>query len=193
MANLTLVNFVLSIALAFFSGSLPLAVWIGRLAGVDIRTVGDGNPGATNVVRAAGIGWGMLAFCAEFSKAAVPVGITYMVFGWQGFEAIPIALAPSLGHAFSPFLNFKGGKALATMLGAWIGTTLWIMPTILLMMLVFMYTVIKPKRDVWAVLPAIGAGFIWLIFIDWNLVLLIVLAIQLCFVLYTHQSEVVHG
>ena len=184
------INVILWTIIAFICGSLPFAVWIGRLAGVDIRTVGDGNPGATNVVRAAGIGWGMLAFCVEFSKAAVPVGITYMIFGWQGYEAVPIAIAPSLGHAFSPFLNFKGGKALATMLGAWIGTTLWIMPTILLMMLVFMYTVIKPKRDVWSVIPPIGAGYIWLTFIDWNPVLLIILTLQLGLVLYTHRSEV---
>ncbi|MFK7805464.1 MAG: glycerol-3-phosphate acyltransferase [Anaerolineae bacterium] len=182
-------NIILWASIAFACGSLPLAVWIGRLAGVDIRSVGDGNPGATNVLKAAGAGWGMLAFCAEFSKAAVPVGIIYMIFGWHGYEVIPIALAPSLGHAFSPLLNGKGGKALATMLGAWIGTTLWVMPTIILTVLVFMHLVIKPKKDLWSVLPTIGAGFIWFFGFDWDPVLATLLAVQLLFVLYTHRGS----
>lgn len=184
------VQIILWTIIAFLCGSLPFALWIGRAAGVDIRIIGDGNPGATNVFRAAGVGWGIAAFCAEFSKAAIPVGITYMIFDWQGVEAILIALAPSLGHAFSPFLGGKGGKALATMLGSWIGTTLWVMPTILLMMLVFMSIVIKPKRAVWAVLPAMGAGFIWLIAFEWDGVLVSILFLQLLFVLYTHRNEV---
>ena len=124
MTDLNWVNIVLWTIIAFIFGSLPTAVWIGRLAGVDIRNVGDRNPGATNVVRAAGMGWGIAALATEFSKAAIPVGLTYVTFSWQGYEAVPIAIAPSLGHAFSPFLNWRGGKALATMLGAWIGLTL---------------------------------------------------------------------
>ncbi len=189
MFNLTFVNIFVWTVIAFVMGALPLALWIGRLAGVDIRTVGDGNPGATNVVRGAGIGWGIAAFCAEFSKAAVPVGICYMIFGWQGFEIVPVALATSLGHAFSPFLGWQGGKALATMLGSWIGLTLWIMPSILLVVLVFMYVVIKPKRDLWAVLPPIGAGFIWLIGFAWDPILAVVLGLQLALVLFTHRAE----
>lgn len=174
--------------IAFVCGALPTAVWVGRLAGVDIQAVGDGNPGATNVVRAAGIGWGIVAFVTEFSKAAVPVGITYVILNWHGIEAVPIAIAPSLGHAFSPFLNWRGGKALASMLGAWIGLTLWVMPAILLTTLVLMHTVVKPKRDVWSVLAAIGCGFIWLVGFKQDGVLVAVLVLQLGLVLYTHRQ-----
>lgn len=191
MTEPTWINILLWTTIAFVSGSLPLSVWLGRLAGVDILNIGDGNPGATNVFRGAGAGWGMLAFCAEFSKAAVPVGITYMIFSWQGFETILIAAATSIGHAFSPFLKGKGGKALATMLGSWIGTTLWIMPTILLLILLFMHLVIKPKRDLYSVLAAISAGYIWLIGFDWNPVLAALLTVHLVFVLYTHRSQLV--
>lgn len=189
MSDPTSINIALWTSIAFVCGSLPLAVWIGRLAGVDILTIGDGNPGATNVFLGAGAGWGMLAFCAEFSKAAIPVGITYMIFDWQGLEILPIASATSLGHAFSPLLKGKGGKALATMLGSWIGTTLWVMPIILLLTLVFMHLVIKPKRDLWSVLAAIGAGYIWLIGFSWNPILIMLLTLHLLFVLYTHRSQ----
>ena len=84
------------ILLSYLSGALPLSVWIGRLAGKDIRQYGDGNPGATNVLRAAGWGWFFVALCADFSKAAVPVGLAHYVFQWQDWWLLPIALAPSI-------------------------------------------------------------------------------------------------
>lgn len=171
---------------AFFSGAMPFAWWFGRMAGVEIRTVADGNPGATNVFRAAGFGWGMAAVCAEFSKAAIPVGLAYFVFGWESYSIIPIALAPTIGHIYSPLLGGRGGKGLATMLGAWIGMTVWVLPTVLLIPLCVMQFVFKPKEPLWAVLPPIAVAFIWLISVDRNPVFLVVLACQLAIVLYTH-------
>ncbi len=186
MFKLTVFNLILWTILAFFFGALPFAWWIGRLAGIEIRTVADGNPGATNVFRAAGFGWGVAAICAEFSKAAIPVGLAYVVFGWDSYSIVPIALAPTLGHMFSPFLGWKGGKGLATMLGAWIGLTLWVMPVILLVPLSLIQLVLKPKEPLWAVLPSILLGFIWLLGFDWNPVFVVVLLCQLGLVLYTH-------
>jgi glycerol-3-phosphate acyltransferase PlsY len=124
-------------ALAFLSGSLPFSVWIGRLAlGADIRTVGDANPGATNVLRAAGKSKrrrlaGVVAILLDSLKAFIPV---LLAREWGGVAGRPLALvavAPVLGHAFSPFLRFRGGKAVASTFGTWAALTLWEGPTVL--------------------------------------------------------------
>ena len=123
---------LLWIAIAFVCGSLPLSYWLGRVAlHTDIRQYGDGNPGATNVWRAGGPAWGLLAMALDFLKGAIPVGIANYVAGVQGWTLVALALAPILGHAYTPFLGFRGGKALAVTFGIWTGLTLWIVPVVL--------------------------------------------------------------
>lgn len=117
--------------IGFFAGSLPFSVWIGRVAlKKDITSYGDANPGATNVLRAGGRGAAALALLLDILKAAIPVGVAYQVVGINDWRLVPVAVAPVFGHAFSPFLRFHGGKALATTLGMWIALTLWTIPTI---------------------------------------------------------------
>lgn len=110
--------------LAFIAGALPFSVWIGELTlDEDIRRYGDGNPGATNVMRAGGKVWGLLAAVLDMLKGALPVGLAYAVAGIQDATIIPIALAPLVGHCFSPLLGWRGGKGVAVTGGIWIGLT----------------------------------------------------------------------
>jgi glycerol-3-phosphate acyltransferase PlsY len=112
--------------LAFFCGSLPFSVWLGKIfLREDVRRFGDGNPGSANVFRAGGKIVGVIALLLDVAKAAAPVGLAYYNQGIRGFPMVVIAIAPVLGHAFSPFLGFRGGKALAAALGVWIGLTIW--------------------------------------------------------------------
>ena len=114
------------IPLAFLCGSIPFSVWIGKiLLGMDVRKFGDGNPGATNTFRTGNKMVGLLVLLLDISKAAAPVGWAYFNMGIRGIPMLLIAIAPILGHVFSPFLGFRGGKALATALGVWIGLTIW--------------------------------------------------------------------
>jgi glycerol-3-phosphate acyltransferase PlsY len=137
--------------LAFLSGALPLSVWIGRAAlGVDIRQVSDGNPGAANVWRVGGPRWGWLAIVADFGKGAIQVALANFAFGWRGWALTVVAVAPVFGHAFSPFLGFRGGKALAVTFGTWTGLTLWMGPLILGLGFALWLALIK--KDAWAVL-----------------------------------------
>jgi glycerol-3-phosphate acyltransferase PlsY len=109
---------------AFLLGSIPFSPLIARyILRTDIREVGDGNPGATNVLRAGGKGWAAVAMLLDMFKAALPVSLAYIVYEIRGPGLIPIALAPVLGHAFSPFLGGRGGKAVAATGGIWIGLT----------------------------------------------------------------------
>lgn len=181
------------IFISYLFGALPLAVWTGRRAGHDIRDFGDGNPGATNVLRAAGLGWGIVAYGLEFSKAAVPVGLANFTFGWgaaPGWERwllVPIALAPSIGHAYSVFLGWRGGKALATIFGAWIGLTLIEVPAVILILIVFFFLLLD--NDGWAVLLTGTLALVYLLVFRPDPVLLAVSIGQLFLVIRTHRAD----
>jgi glycerol-3-phosphate acyltransferase PlsY len=106
----------LLIAGAYLAGSIPFGMVLARAKGVDLRSVGSGNIGATNVARALGKGWAVAVLAADAAKGFVPV--------WLGrrLEMTPtvIALAGGaaiLGHMFTLFLRGRGGKGVATSLG----------------------------------------------------------------------------
>jgi acyl-phosphate glycerol 3-phosphate acyltransferase len=107
--------------IAFLSGSLPFAYWLGRLfARKDIRTVGDGNPGGFNAWKAGGFAVGFTAGLLDMFKGLVPVSLA-VASGVEGWGIVTVAVAPVMGHAFTPFLGFRGGKAIAATLGVWMG------------------------------------------------------------------------
>lgn len=117
--------------IGFAAGSLPFSVWIGsRWLRQDVRGVGDANPGATNVWRAGGRWSAALALVLDMAKGALPVASAYFWSGIHGLWLVPVALSPILGHAFSPLLQGRGGKAVAVTGGVWMGLTLWEGPAI---------------------------------------------------------------
>lgn len=114
---------------AFIAGSFPFSLWVGRfLLGKDIRHYGDANPGATNVLRAGGKKAYGLALLLDFTKGAIPVGAARFMGGVDNWALVFVALAPILGHAFSPILRFRGGKAVAVTGGVWCALTAWEAP-----------------------------------------------------------------
>jgi glycerol-3-phosphate acyltransferase PlsY len=135
----------------FLLGMLPFSLWLANWsAGADLRQVGDGNPGATNAWRAGGWRAGLPAYLLDITKAALPIGLAYYIFGLRGYDLIPVALAPTLGHIFSPLLGGRGGKGLATILGAWIGISLLELPVVILSgLLLFRFLV---QGDAWVIL-----------------------------------------
>lgn len=141
------------ISLAFLSGSLPISPWLGRwVLGRDIRRYGDGNPGSTNVFKAGGRWAGVAALLLDGFKGAIPVGLAYWSGGVTGAWRLPLALAPVLGHAFSPFLAGRGGKAVATTFGVWAGLTGPEAPVILGCLLGAWYLAIESSG--WALMAA---------------------------------------
>jgi len=144
--------------IGFLLGSIPFSVIVGRLvADVDIRQYGDHNPGATNVLRATGWGWFALAGLLDYLKGAVPVGIPWFFLDIHGWGIVPIALAPLLGHAFSPWLRFRGGKAVAATFGVWTGLTVGAGPIMLGLLLGLAFAVVVVSG--WAVVLAmLGFG-----------------------------------
>lgn len=176
------------ILIAFLSGSLPFSVWLGRLAlRRDIRSYGDRNPGATNVLRAGGWPWFVLALMLDISKAAAPVGYTYQILGIRGWEMAAIAIAPVLGHAYSPFLRGQGGKAIAATLGAWIGLTLYTVPLVGILSLSVAFALLTVSG--WAVMATLTAVFSYLLFFQPDPLLLAVLAGHTLILIIKHWPD----
>jgi glycerol-3-phosphate acyltransferase PlsY len=101
---------------AYLAGSIPFGVLVARLKGVDLRQVGSGNIGATNVARALGKGWAIAVLLGDAAKGFVPVWLGRRL----GFPAAAVALAGAsaiVGHMFTLFLRGRGGKGVATSLG----------------------------------------------------------------------------
>jgi glycerol-3-phosphate acyltransferase PlsY len=104
------------VALAYLIGSVPTGVLIGRLAGIDVREVGSRNIGATNVRRAAGSTAGLFTLLGDVGKGVGAVALA-RTLGTEPFVVPAAALAAFLGHVFSAFLQFSGGKGVATGFG----------------------------------------------------------------------------
>ena len=103
---------------AFWLGACPFSLWVGQwLLGKDIRDYANGNPGAANVFRAGDIKSGLLALTLDIAKGFPFVFIAHSFFGLTGMVTMAVGLSAILGHAFSPFLHLKGGKAIAVTFG----------------------------------------------------------------------------
>jgi acyl phosphate:glycerol-3-phosphate acyltransferase len=177
------------ILFGFLLGSLPFSVWLGRfkLHGEDIRAYGDGNPGATTTWRAAGWQLGLLVLLLDITKGALPVGLAHQVFGIDGFAMWCIALSPTLGHAFSPFLRGHGGKALAVTLGVWIGLSLYTVSIPMVIFLVIWYAIIS--IDGWAVLFTTITAFLYLVIFFPDILYLATLAGDILIFVYKQKED----
>lgn len=110
---------IVSCVLAFIFGSIPFGYVIGKLKGVDVRQHGSGNIGATNVSRVLGKKYGALVLFLDALKGALPV-LILKILGFPLEYQVLSGFFAILGHCFSPFLKFKGGKGVATGLGVFL-------------------------------------------------------------------------
>lgn len=120
----------IAILAAFLIGSIPTGYLIGRAKGVDLRTVGSKNIGATNLGRVFGRPYFFLCFFLDMLKGLIPTALVGWRAGLLGEFVVPasdawwwlgVMAAAVLGHMFTPWLGFKGGKGVATGLGALLG------------------------------------------------------------------------
>lgn len=174
---------LLATLLAYLSGSIPFALLIGLAHGVDLRTVGSGNIGATNCAREVGRRWGILCFVLDMLKGVVPVVGAGWWFGLLGGSAeaevsgvgwwIAVAAAPVVGHVAPVWLRFRGGKGVATGFGAVLGMWPYLTLPALLAALVWVGSLrlwryvslssvlAAASLPVWFVVAAVAAGWSW--------------------------------
>jgi len=114
-----MINFLLILA-SYLIGSLPFGLFIGKLAGTDVRKEGSGNIGATNVSRVLGKKLGAATLCCDVLKSYLPMLAAQKLLAGQDNAGLWVAvcgLAAVVGHIFPLYLKFKGGKGVATALG----------------------------------------------------------------------------
>ncbi|RUS45750.1 glycerol-3-phosphate acyltransferase [Cohnella sp. AR92] len=109
--------------IAFLSGSLMFSYWLGLHAHHNLKQIGDGNPGGANLWNAAGYSYGLAGIALDFLKGYLAVLILQHTTHPSGIKLFLIALAPIVGHCFSPFLGGKGGKGIAVTFGVWSALT----------------------------------------------------------------------
>ncbi len=123
-----MIKFLAVALVSYLLGSIPAGYLAGRIAGIDIRKVGSGNIGATNVTRTLGRRYGYPVFLVDFAKGALAVCVSVLL-GWHvepkprssEIYGIVGAVFCVLGHVFPVWLRLKGGKGVATSAGALFG------------------------------------------------------------------------
>jgi acyl phosphate:glycerol-3-phosphate acyltransferase len=142
---------ILIALLSYLMGSVPAGYIAGRFAGIDIRRVGSGNVGATNVLRVLGKPYGYAVFLFDFCKGVGAVGISILIInvarpGNQESELVGImaGVLCVLGHTYPVWLGFKGGKGVATSAGVLFG----LMPVAALMVLAVWFLTFQATKYV---------------------------------------------
>jgi glycerol-3-phosphate acyltransferase PlsY len=179
---------VLCAVLGYALGSLPFSAWLVRWRrGSDVRASGDGNPGAANAWKAGGWRIGVLALLLDVAKGAVGPALARWLWGIDGWLLVPVAAAPVLGHATSPWLRFRGGKGIACTFGVWGALTAWLVPTTFGLAL----TAFLPFQSVaaWTVMFASGITLGVLGVLRAEPALIVAFLLNAAILAWTHRSD----
>ena len=208
--NLFYLFYLSGALIAFFIGSIPFSYFIGKLKGIDIRQVGSGNVGASNVMRTCGKVAGFFAYFLDIAKGIAAVLVVdilslclfHFTNSPQGFIYLPFFAV--IGHVYTPFLAFKGGKGVATSSG--IMMIISPLPLLFSLMIFFISFIIFRISSVSSMLACVfyslfvTSDIIWqwvpLQFLssyqkqDSNTILLIGIFLTL-FIIYKHKSNII--
>lgn len=183
---------ILLIALAYFLGSLPNGLYVAKFKGVDIRNQGSKNTGATNVFRVMGAKFGIFVLILDALKGFLPLIIAEKL-GVEGNVLVLIGVIAVIGHTFSPFLNFKGGKGVATSLGIF----LYLAPIPMLITLVMFIVVVGISKYVslGSILASLMLPILILITpvnekLGNKVVVFIISAILGAYIIYKHKTNI---
>ena len=181
------------IVAAYLIGGIPFGFLIGKMRGVDVRTVGSKNIGATNVFRTVGKKWGLLAFFCDVMKGFVPT-LAARHLTSVSHLALCVAIACVVGHMLTPYMKFKGGKGVATAFGALIA----LMPATVGMAFALFAVVFACSHYI-----SLGsctaatalAVMVWIPFLDHagyrDLPLCILVTLIAAFIVWKHRSNIV--
>ena len=183
MCYLTL---VLCMAFAFVLGSIPFGLVIAKtIKGIDPRKAGSGNIGSTNVARLCGWPCGVLTLFCDIMKGTLPVLIAVHFMPEQFWQSL-VALCAVLGHIKSPFLGFKGGKGVATTIGALI--PLAFLPLLCAVACFFVVVFITRYVSLSSMTMAVALVVFYALFGHWQLLPLgTVLAVM---IIWAHRSNI---
>jgi len=165
--NLTLnviTKTLISLITGYILGSIPNAVIIAKFKKVDIRKAGSGNPGAGNVAREIGKMWGILVFVLDILKAIIPMLIADKIFNLGPFWTGITGLSAVVGHCYSLFLRFKGGKGAASSGGVMI----YLFPKFSIVAIAAFFLLQKTPRTLKTFIPVFLVALGLWIWLYWN-------------------------
>lgn len=184
---------VLWLLAAYLIGGIPFGFIIGKCRGVDVRTVGSKNIGATNVFRTVGKKWGFLALFLDMMKGFGPTYAATCVFGNAHWLPLVVGVTCAVGHMLTPYMKFKGGKGVATGAGMLFG----LVPG--LMGITFLVFVVLFACSNYISLGSCGAAtfigiMIWIPVLGYpgyaNLPQAILVTLIAAFVVYKHRANI---
>lgn len=178
---------VFLIFISYLYGSIPFGLlFVKKTKGIDIRKVGSGNIGATNVLRVAGLPTALISGILDLSKGLLPILIGRYIFNFDIFTLFWMGFFGVIGHDFSIFLKFKGGKGIASTLGFIIGLNVIVaMIEVLIFVTVLLITKIVSLSSIISILLL---PIILLLLRNYNLALLSILLTILA--LYRHKDNI---
>ena len=165
--NLTfnlIAKIVISLITGYIFGSIPNAVIIAKFKKVNIRETGSGNPGAGNVAREIGKFWGILVFILDALKAVIPMLIADKILHLSLFWTGITGLSAVVGHCYSLFLGFKGGKGAASSGGVLI----YLFPKFSIVAIAAFFLLQKVPRNTKTFIPIFLTALGLWIWIYWN-------------------------
>lgn len=182
-----IVGYIFFLLGTYLLGSIPFSYILVRIMlNIDIRTVGSGNAGATNAGRVLGK-WGFLTIVIlDMLKGYLPVVVSIMMIDTLWY-ALPVAFAAVLGHTYSPFLKFKGGKGVATTGGVCLA--LVPLPTLIALIVFLIVFAIKRIVSLGSIIGAI-ALVISTIVLDKNIPLIVFTTLLSVLVIYNHRDNI---
>ena len=181
--------------LAFYLiGSVPTGFLMARARGIDIRQHGSGNIGATNVGRVMGRNWGLAAFACDFLKGFLPLFLLReFIFKddalWEvALLLVLCGLAAILGHNFTPWLGFKGGKGVATTGGVVAALIPWAFLVVLAVWVVL--TALTRTVSIGSILSAVALPFAAAFFYPAHWIYLCLAILAGALVIWRHRSNI---
>jgi len=162
--NIFLGKVIVSLITGYIFGSIPNAVIISKFKKVDIRSLGNSNPGAGNVFREIGVFWGLLTFILDVLKTIIPMAIAGEVFHLSLFWIGIAGLCAVIGHCYSLFLRFKGGKGVACSAGV----LTYLFPKFSIIAVAAFFLIQKSPRNLKMVLPIFLLALGLWIWLYWN-------------------------
>jgi glycerol-3-phosphate acyltransferase PlsY len=177
---------ILMIVLSYLAGSFPTGYILAKRKGIDIKKTGSGATGATNVSRSLGLKYGSIVMIVDILKSFIFAAIAFWVFHWP-WLVVAVTIAATIGHIFPCFLQFKGGKGIATLVGGLIPllSFFWI-PLLLIWALTLFLSKIMSLTNLIIVLTL--PVFLWLATASLPYVFLGIAAILIVF--FSHRENI---
>lgn len=147
------IKIIISVLISYLIGAIPFSFIIGRANGHDVRKEGSANPGASNVLRLCGKKAGILAYFCDIGKGMIAVLIPSFILKGEKNILIICAVAAIVGHVFSIFLGFKGGKGVATSAGS----MFMLAPISLIITMIFFFIGLFASKKIVAIGSTVGA------------------------------------